>query len=97
MIPQEMLEQDLGKKMIFSKVFEGGDFEAYNEAEAFCMGRGFSVGSMQRGDPVGIVSGDCYISKWRNMTSADKKRLDGAIIGDSKRDGPVTVFCCEKL
>ena len=97
MSPQEILEQDLGKKMIFSKVFESGEtFGAFRAAETFCQVRGFSVGRMQREAPVGIARGEFDIQKWRNLSRKDRQRLDGAIIGEDKRNGPVTVLYCEE-
>ena len=70
---------------------EPGDFVAYNTAVKWLDDRGYSVGSMQRDDPIGIVLGPCDIGKWRNLSPDDKASLDGKITG-SKRSGPVTVF-----
>lgn len=86
------LSSVLGKLLLLEKIFEGDEFTALDKAVAFCKGKGFSVGSMQREAPIGIARGDCYISKWRNMTLEDKKGLDGVIVGESKRKGPVTVL-----
>ena len=67
------------------------DFGAFREAEEFCRERGFSVGSMQRDEPIGIARGDFYIAKWYNLSAQDKTRLDGVIVGE-KRNGPVVVI-----
>ena len=81
----------MDKKIIFTKVFnDKGAFEAYYKAEKFLKSRGFSVGSMQAGDPIGIMFGDYHIMKWRNLRQSDRDALHGQIIGD-KRNGPVTI------
>lgn len=69
---------------------ESGDFAAFDAACSWLSSLGYSIGSMQRGDPIGVVRGDCSIAKWRNLTAADRLVLDGIIEGD-KRNGPVTV------
>jgi len=94
---QEELERDTGKSMTFSKVFGSEQtFAAYYAAEAFCQEQGFSVGRMQRDAPVGIKRGDWDIQKWRNRADKDRECMDGAIIGEDKRNGPVTVFYSEE-
>ena len=74
------------------KVFDrkGSDFEAFNDACAWLKENGYSYGSMQRDEPIGIMKGDYDISKWRNMTSTEHESLDGRLTGD-KRNGPITV------
>lgn len=72
-------------------VFEGKkDFEAFFKACDFLKSRGFSVGSMQRDDPIGIRRGDWDIAKWRNLSEDDMSKLDGTIKGNM-REGPLTV------
>lgn len=72
-------------------VFEGKkDFEAFYKARDFLKSIGFSVGSMQRDDPIGIRRGDWDIAKWRNLSEDDMSKLDGTIKGN-KREGPLTV------
>lgn len=74
------------------KVFDqAGDFSACDAAEQWCKENGVSVGSMQRGDPRGLMRGDVRIAKWRNLGQADKDALDGQMTGDM-RNGPVTVL-----
>lgn len=70
-----------GKKVKTLKIFEnnGEDFSAFREAEKFARENGFSVGSMEREAPIGLAKGECYISKWRNMSRQDHKELDGTI------------------
>ena len=67
-----------------------GDFAAYYAACDWCKKNGVSYGSMQRDDPIGLMRGDCDISKWRNMTKKEQDSLDGQMTGD-KRNGPVII------
>ena len=69
---------------------ESGDFAAYYAATKWLHENGYSSGSMRRDDPIGIMKGNYIISKWRNLSSADKKVLHGVMTGD-KRNGPVMV------
>lgn len=74
------------------KIFKAGsDFEAFYAAEKWLHERGYSAGSMERDSPIGIVHGDCYISKWRNL-GTDKERIDGVIAEGDKRNGDVTII-----
>jgi hypothetical protein len=76
---------------MISKTFDNqGDFKANYAAEQFLRERGFSVGSMQRGDPRGILFGHYDIQKWRNLRKADIQALHGVMRGDM-RNGPVTI------
>ena len=68
-----------------------GTFEAMHEAGKWLTDNGYSYGSMQGRDPIGILKGDYYIGKWRNIRSAERGKLDGTITGTDKRNGPVTV------
>ena len=68
-----------------------GDFEAYNAACSWLKEQGYSVGRMQREEPIGVKKGDWDIAKWRNLSQVDIAGLDGTITGDSKRTGPITV------
>ncbi len=54
-------------------------WEAYHAAAAWCEEHGYSVGSMQRGAPTGVMKGEYAIAKWRNLDEADRAALDGAI------------------
>ncbi|MDE2472266.1 MAG: hypothetical protein KGL35_26920 [Bradyrhizobium sp.] len=66
----------------FIKRFEntGDDWSGLHAAESWLKSMGYSVGSMQRGAPIGIVKGPATIGKWRNLTAAEKKQLDGCIV-----------------
>jgi len=67
-----------------------GDFAAMRKAEDWLKANGYSWGSMQRDDPIGVMKGDYDISKWRNLSQKERVALDGLIEGD-KRNGPVIV------
>jgi hypothetical protein len=69
---------------------QDGDFEANNAAEEFLRVAGFSVGSMQRGDPRGIMFGDYNISKWQNLREIERQSLHGQMLGRG-RTGPIMV------
>lgn len=73
-----------------TKTFEAnGDFGAYYSACEWLKENGFSYGSMQRDDPMGIMKGDWCIAKWRNLSASDKKALDGEML--FSRGGKCTV------
>lgn len=82
------------KEVKFTKQFpnDGDAFSGVNAALDFLRQKGFSVGSMQRGDPMGIAKGDVYISKWRNL-GKDVELLDGKITFPTSdpRDGDALV------
>lgn len=93
MYTKEMIENTIGKSMIFTKTFEGNseDFSATHDATEYAKKLGLTIGSMQSDAPMGLAKDAEYVSKWRNLGS-DVKHLDGAIIGKSKRNGPVTIL-----
>jgi hypothetical protein len=75
------------------KVFKstGESFSAFYAAEKFVRELGYSVGSMQRGMPIGLYKGDADISKWSNMTRAERESLHGTLESTSFRDMDVVV------
>lgn len=70
-----------------------GEFASIGACERWLKQRGFSVGSHQRGAPIGILHGDVSIAKWRNLDGEDIENLHGRITSPtlSYREGPVTV------
>lgn len=50
----------------------GDPWDAYRAAEGYCLERGWSVGSMQRGSPTAVFEGYCYVSKWRNLSRKEQ-------------------------
>lgn len=55
----------------------GVPFSGYDACKEWIEANGYSYGSMQRGDPIGVVKGDASISKWRNLSKEDIAELDG--------------------
>jgi hypothetical protein len=99
LLSKEQIEKTIYKSIKFVKVFEakaGEDFSAINEATDFLHKHGYSVGSMQRGAPIGVAKGDCDISKWRNF-GPDVRQLDGALVADSFREGGVKLYLAQEL
>ncbi len=79
----------MARRVVDVRVFEGDEFDPVHEAEAWCAERGISVGTMQRGSPRGLYIGDAVISKWRNLSKAERNAMDGVMTGG--RGGPVVV------
>jgi hypothetical protein len=61
----------------------GEDWSGLKAAEAWLTANGYSYGRMQGPSPIGILKGDFDISKWRNMTPAEKRALHGFIRPES--------------
>lgn len=68
-----------------------GTFAALHDAERFLRAAGFSTGSLQRGAPIAVMFGDYAVSKWRGLSSAERKASHGILYTDSGsfREGPV--------
>ena len=67
----------------------GSDFGAQYAAEAWLRERGFSLGPSQVDGPQAIWHGDCYVSKWRNLSAAEKREVHA--IMDGARGGMVRI------
>ncbi len=78
----------VSKTMVFEN--DGTPFSALRKAEAWLKEKGYSVGTMQFPNPIGIKKGDYTISKWWNMMKAEHEQLDGIITGEF-RSGNVTI------
>lgn len=65
-------------------------FPSRELAEKALRDAGFSLGINQRDDPRGILFGDIAIAKWRNMSTAEKDRLDG-VYQRAYLGGPVEI------
>lgn len=74
------------------KIFDtlGGNFEDCYAAEEWCKERDIAVGTMERGQPRGLLVGPYHIAKWHNLSGPERRELDGTMTGDM-RHGPVTV------
>lgn len=72
--------------MSFEKIFkgDGSTFGATYEAQRWLRDNGYSYGSSCVMYPQGVVKGDVYIAKWRNMTPAERNAMDGTL--DAGRD-----------
>lgn len=55
------------------------DFTGLSAAKAWLSERGFSHGSMERENPIGVLHGNYEIAKWRNMDNRERLLLDGMI------------------
>lgn len=75
-------------KVLFKS--DGTEFSAIAKAESWLKANGYSIGSMQGNNPIGVMRGDVYISKWFNMTPDEQLSLHGTLTGDY-RNGDVTL------
>ncbi len=78
---------------MFTKEFQGtGSFQAIWAAEKWLDDRGYSHGSMDRDNPIGVMLGKhMLIHKWTNMRVSERKQMDGTIESKDFRAGPVVV------
>ena len=67
------------------------DFGALDAARNYLKARGFSCGSLQGREPVGVLLGDVVIGKWRNLDAEDRADLHGMLTSPDFRSGAVTV------
>lgn len=96
---KEKIEAILGKKIVFTKVFEadaseekGNAFTNCSAAEKFCKEIGLSYGSMSRQEPIAVKRGDVIIPKWDNLYCESKPTLDGVLVSDSFRNDTVELW-----
>lgn len=67
-------------------------FEAIDMATKWLHKNGYSYGSMQRNEFIGVKKGDYHIEKWRNLQEVDRSFCDGVIVSNDFREGTVYVF-----
>lgn len=67
-----------------------GTFVALDAARCWLKDCGFSVGPSQADGPCAIWYGDYLISKWRNLSAAEKRQVH-AIMEGNLREGPVRI------
>lgn len=67
-----------------------GTFAASRAAEDWLRDRGFSCGPSQVDGPRAIWFGDCCISKWRNLSAAEKRDAHATMDGEG-REGPIRI------
>lgn len=71
---------------------EEGEFEAYHAACKWCEDNGYSLGSMARRMPIGLLKGEWQIAKWYNLTPKEQTQLDGTITCISSfREAPIHI------
>lgn len=70
---------------------ESGDFQSYYKACEWLKENGYSYGSMERGEPIGLMKGDFNISKWRNLRPFEREKLDGIMTSRSFRESSVKI------
>ena len=72
-----------------------GDFSGLYAAEKWLRDAGYSYGPTQADGPQAIFAGDCVVSKWRHLSSAERAQVDGtidAIAGDRRNNGVVVTL-----
>lgn len=67
------------------------DFGAQYAAEDWLKKRGFSWGSSQADGPQAIWYGDCSISKWRNLSTKEKRDAHAIMVGGRGCDVRITL------
>ena len=67
-------------------------WNAYHAAGEYCRAQGWSVGSMQRGAPTAIFEDESEVSKWRNLSAAERK---AALATLEPRGGPGSFRDCD--
>jgi hypothetical protein len=68
-----------------------GEFSAVNAARKWLQDHGYSYGSMCMDMPIGILKGSWTIAKWRNLTTKERRQLDGQLISKDFRSSPVVI------
>jgi hypothetical protein len=82
-----------GRLATFEIDFDDSDtFGAYRKAEAYCNEFGYSTGSISSPLPTAIKKGDYHVAKWKNLTRKEIESIDGVILADSFREGPVKLL-----
>lgn len=93
-----LIAEAIGKRLFHAKTFDSAEtFHAYDQAEEYCKSLGLSVGHMCSPMPTGVKKGDFDIAKWKNLDNKDKREMDGVIVAESFRDGPVSVYLVKEL
>jgi len=78
---------------MFKKTFKAhGTFSAFNDATEWLTERGYSCGSMQRDEPIGVKKGEFSIAKWRHLEDGERFLLDGVLRSDDFREGDVSLM-----
>ncbi|MCV9908360.1 hypothetical protein OIV19_12125 [Brucella sp. HL-2] len=75
-----------------ARLTDEGDFQAINRAESLLRQHGFTVGTMQRGSPRGVLFGNYDIQKWRNLNVSERAALHGILDGDRSSDAVIEIW-----
>lgn len=78
-------------KAVYVKDRPGSDFQASREVEGLARSMGYAIGSMEHSNPVALYRGASRVGKWNSLDSECVKRLDGIIVSDDFRSGPVVM------
>jgi hypothetical protein len=65
------------------------DFLAHARASADLRKANYSIGSMCWDEPIGFKKGFDYIAKWKNLTYQERAQVDGVLLSNDFRHGPV--------
>lgn len=76
----------------------GETFGAYYEACKLLKSEGYTTGSMCRDEPIGFANAKQYdyIAKWRNISPAERKLVDGIMTSEDWREGDVKITYYDK-
>lgn len=64
---------------------------AMEEAVAWCLDRGFSIGPHSKGSPRALKRGLHCLPHWTQLDARDRAKIDGAIIAHCTEFGPIVV------
>ena len=70
---------------------EEGDFASVYKAEKYLKENGYSYGSMCGDEPIAIMKGDVLIAKWKNLSTEERRKIDGIMTSEDFRGGSVVV------
>lgn len=70
-----------------------GEFVFLHRIDDEIKARGFSIGSLQRDDPRGIMPANYDVAKWRNLSPADRRELHGVMtfVGSPRKPTAIIV------
>lgn len=60
-------------------------WNAYHAAVVYCRAQGWGVGTMQRGAPTAVFEDGREVSKWRNLSSAERDMALATIVPVGER------------
>ncbi len=79
-------------------VFDGdSDFKALQTAETFARNKGYSVGSLDENNPIGLSANTDHVGKWHNIFHDHRRQLSGFIVSHDFRSGPCAMVIFKKV